>query len=138
MIRGRPRQRRQTTRVRVSARGLVPQGGEPWYTCPSWVRPGSYAVLGMLGGILGLRPLVEHIDVRQWPHLGFFLGLLIPCTLFCLAITLCMVLMQALNRRYYQWCPECLQAMTRGAHVCPFCGFRPGERAPDRPASRPA
>jgi hypothetical protein len=25
----------------------------------------------------------------------------------------------------YQYCPDCLSYMTRGAKVCPFCGFRP-------------
>jgi hypothetical protein len=31
-----------------------------------------------------------------------------------------------------QYCPDCLQYMTRGAHVCPFCGFRDAQ-APSLP-----
>jgi hypothetical protein len=29
----------------------------------------------------------------------------------------------------HQYCPDCLQYMTRGARVCPYCGFR-DEQAP--------
>jgi hypothetical protein len=29
----------------------------------------------------------------------------------------------------HQYCPDCLRYMTRGANVCPFCGFR-AEAAP--------
>jgi hypothetical protein len=25
----------------------------------------------------------------------------------------------------YQYCPDCLSYMTRGARVCPFCNFQP-------------
>jgi hypothetical protein len=28
-------------------------------------------------------------------------------------------------RTQHQICPDCLSDMTRGAKVCPFCGFRP-------------
>lgn len=93
-------------------------------------------MLGMVLGLCGLVPLMEHIDSTRWPHVGFFLGLLMPLTLFCLVVTLCMVAMQALHRASSQYCPDCLQYMTRGARVCPFCGFRPTPGVPDVPPSR--
>jgi hypothetical protein len=37
-----------------------------------------------------------------------------------------------LHSRSIQYCPDCLKYMTRGACVCPYCGFR-AEPAPAAP-----
>jgi len=87
---------------------------------------------------VGLCVLLEHLNIgRASTGEGSLLFLLVA-TLVALVFTPCLVVMQALNRRLYQWCPDCLQSMTRGARVCPFCGFRPTPGEPDVPSSRPS
>lgn len=125
MTHQRPYRHRTTAGGHVTPHGLVPSANAPWLTPRSWVRPGAYAVFGMLLGLPGLLVLIESLHPARWPNVRFFLILLIPLTLLCLVITLGMVAMQALHRAQYQWCSDCLQYMRRGARVCPFCGFRP-------------
>jgi hypothetical protein len=41
---------------------------------------------------------------------------------------------QGSNRQY---CPDCLKYMTRGARVCPYCGFREEQAPATVPAASP-
>lgn len=39
--------------------------------------------------------------------------------------------------RTHQYCPDCLKYMTRGARVCPYCGFREEQPPTATPAATP-
>jgi len=60
--------------------------------------------------------------------------LLLLSSLAAMVALICLILLVGtlLRRDLRQYCPDCLSYMTRGAKVCPFCGFRP--EAPPRPA----
>jgi hypothetical protein len=42
-----------------------------------------------------------------------------------------------LQGRLIQFCPDCLKSMTRGARVCPYCGFRDEQTPTATPAATP-
>jgi hypothetical protein len=70
--------------------------------------------------------------IPEAPH-PLFVMLLLLSALALLAVLISLILLvSALCRDLHQHCPDCLSYMTRGAKVCPFCGFQP-ETAP--PAS---
>ncbi len=98
------------------AHRLRPLEGGPWLFCHVWNPSTCMRMLGWLGGSLALLALVPLSTV-----LG--LALLVSAALAglgCIGLT-----GWALDAHQYQYCPECLSAMHRGAHVCPFCHFRP-------------
>jgi hypothetical protein len=75
-------------------------------------------------GIMGLIPEAPH---------PLFATLLLLSVLAGFVALLCLITLPAEWSRHkvYQYCPECLSYMARGAKVCPFCGFRP--ETPPRP-----
>ena len=119
----------------VTARDLLPMEHEPWLRAKSTVPRTLGVILGCVGflfvtlclGILGLIPEAPH---------PLFVILLLLAALAGFVALLCLVTLPVEWSRHkvYQYCPECLSYMARGAKVCPFCGFRP--EVPPRPAPR--
>ena len=115
------------------AHRFVPSEHGPWFRAKSEILHFLGVFLGAMGvifvmivlGIMGLIP--------QAPDPLFVMVLLISAlALLAALISLILLVSALLCRDPHQYCPDCLSYMTRGAQVCPFCGFRP-ETAP--PAS---
>ena len=136
MTHQRPYGRRYTAGVRATPRGLVPSADAPWLTQRSWGRPGAYVVLGIVSVSLILCVLMDRLNAQRWPNARLALIFLLVALMMGAFYTLGIVVMHTLHRVRSQYCPDCLQAMTRGAHVCPWCGFRPGDASPTRVPSR--
>lgn len=97
-------------RPRYSRAKLQRLGQGPWLTPPSpapWLLP----VLAVGAGVMALCHAV--------PVLPFVLG-------GGLLLTLIVWLGATLSRQEIQVCPQCLEACSRGAYVCPRCHFREG------------
>lgn len=114
-------------RVRPILQWLVPLEGTSWLTLRSWARPGRYVLLGLVSVFLVLCLVGERLKAQASLTVGAWLVVLIVATIIGVFGTLCLLVMHALHRHMYQWCPDCLQSMARGAHVCPYCGLRPDE-----------
>jgi hypothetical protein len=128
--------RRHSPGVRVTPRGLVPGVDTPWLTPRSWVRPGAYVVLGIISLSLILCVMIDRLNAQRWPNARMALVFLLVALMMGAFYTLGMVVMHTLHRVRSQYCPDCLQVMTRGAHVCPWCGLRPTPGEPGVLASR--
>lgn len=127
-------QRLYGTRHHVMPRDLVPIEHEPWLRAKSVVPRTLGVIFGCVGVIfvtlfLGATRVIPALS----PSLGIFLLLL--SALAGLVVLICLVLLweERSSRAMYQYCPECLSYMTRGATVCPFCGVRGA--APGAPSS---
>jgi hypothetical protein len=117
-------------------RELVPMRGEPWLTLRSWVRPGMYVLLGTVICFLVLCVVGASLDPMRWPYVRSYVLFGLGAMVLGFVGTLGAIARRTSERENSQWCPDCFQAMTWGAHVCPFCGFRPTLREPGVPASR--
>jgi len=122
--------------ARPTRHGLVPLPDAPWLTLRSSARPLGYVLVGTLGCLLGINAVGNLAHARHWHTLVEVMAFLLVATLLCAFGGLAALGMRGIQRRMYQWCPDCLQYMTRGARVCPFCGFRPTPGEPDVPSSR--
>jgi hypothetical protein len=122
------------TRHPVTPHHLIPIEHEPWLQKKSMVPTVKRLFLGSLCLILLTVMVFPFGQMGLVPDaVGVVLlllsGLAVLVALLCLTLLVEMVLC----RDPYQYCPDCLSYMTRGAKVCPFCGFRP--EAPLRPVS---
>jgi hypothetical protein len=113
---------------------LVPNKYESWLHAKSEMPHFLGVFLGAIGvifvivvlGIMGLLP--------EAPHPLFVMLLLISAlALLAALISLILLVSALLCRDPHQHCPNCLSYMTRGAKVCPFCGFRPETAPPASP-----
>lgn len=128
------------TRQHVMPRDLDPIEHEPWLRAKSVVPRILGAIFGCVGVIfvtlfLGATRVIPELS----PSLG--IALLLLSALAGLVVFICLVLLweERSSRNMYQYCPECLSYMTRGATVCPFCGFRgdaPGAPSSEQPRDR--
>jgi hypothetical protein len=119
----------------ASLRALLPMEHAPWLRAQSRVPQILGVILGCVGVIFGTLFLGGMGWIPAAPHpLGGIL--LVLSVLAALVTLLCLVLVweEWSSRNTYQYCPDCLSYMARGAEVCPFCGFRPDK--PPRPASQ--
>jgi hypothetical protein len=101
----------------------------PWLRDRTAVRVWGWLSILAVGLVLGVLGYGERIDPHATSSLLFFALLLgiIGMLLGPLA-----TLTLWLHSRSIQYCPDCLKYMTRGACVCPYCGFR-AEPAPAAP-----
>jgi hypothetical protein len=77
----------------------------------------SFIIMTLIVGSMGLIPPAPH------PLGGVLLFLCVIAGL--VVLNGCIVLVAAvISSPVDQYCPDCLSYMTRGAKVCPFCGFR--------------
>jgi hypothetical protein len=114
------------TRLALPRQPLKQLENERWLTTKSSVRLWGYVCLGV-GGVffaaLVLGPLTDPTSGTS--HLLFWLcifsGVIEVYALGAL-------ISASMWTTTHQYCPDCLSDMTRGATVCPFCGFR--ERTP--------
>ena len=109
-----------------TARNLVPIENEYWLQAKSLAPAVKYVLFGTACIILvtlALFPLGSIGLVPEFIFAVMFLlcALAVMVTLFFLLL----LWVERSSRNVYQYCPECLSYMTRGAKVCPFCGFRP-------------
>lgn len=104
-------------------RQLVPIPGEAWLQPKVWTPGLTWAVVGALSTLL-LSVLI--LLPFHNPPVALFLTLVGLClgASMVLFIVPFVFLALLLERRTRQYCPDCLQYMTRGARVCPYCGFR--------------
>jgi hypothetical protein len=136
--------------ARVPTYRLVPIENEPWLC----IRSLTPIVIGVLCGTGGV--IFATLMLFAWARAGLvssnatapnaLAGILL--LLSCLGVVLSLfVLLQwwitSALRATRQYCPDCLSYMTRGANVCPFCGFRavaapplPLQQAPARQRTR--
>jgi hypothetical protein len=112
---------------------LVRMPGEAWLQPKVWT-PGLTWAVGGAGSTLLLSVLIVLPFYN--PPVALFLTLVASLILFMVPFVFLALL---LERRTRQYCPDCLQYMTRGARVCPFCGFRDGQvpASVAAPAPRP-
>lgn len=119
-------------RCRPPPRHLTPLEHGPWLTELSSLRALRFVALGASGGVLVALMLGPHAlpGSSAWHVLAWLLmyaGMLAVLTLLRLWV-------QSAWNATHQYCPDCLSYMTRGAQVCPFCGFRaPPAATPGRP-----
>jgi hypothetical protein len=87
-----------------------------------------------VGLVLGVLGYGERIDPHATSSLLFFVLLvgIIGMLLGPLAL-----LGAWIQGRSIQYCPDCLKYMTRGARVCPYCGFRDDQAPAVTPAATP-
>jgi hypothetical protein len=101
---------------------------EPWLQAKSEVPQFLGVFLGAVGVILLMMVLASLDLIPKAPHplgalcllLAAFAGMVALICLIWLAVALVCG-----RTPSHQYCPDCLSYMTRGAKVCPFCGFRP-------------
>jgi hypothetical protein len=106
-------------------RSLGPLGNGPWLRA----KPAVSLTLGVILGCVGFLFVTLVVgDMGLIPAAPNPLGgiLLLLCAIAgVVALTSIVALVFALLcPPVYQYCPDCLSYMTRGAKVCPFCGFR--------------
>lgn len=124
----------------VTTREILPMEHEPWLRAKSTVPRTLLVILGCVGCIFVTLFLggMGWIPVAPHPLGGILLLLSVLAVLVAL---LCLVTLPVERSRHkrYQYCPECLSYMTRGAKVCPFCGFRPetSQALPRSPSQQP-
>ena len=125
--------------------GLMPIAHEPWLQAKSRTSTVKWVLCGTGGVILATVMLFAWARVGLVPSNATVPNVLAGMLLLlsCLGVVLSLVFLLILwvewsCRDAYQYCPECLSYMARGAKVCPFCGFRPeGPTAsPQRPLQR--
>jgi hypothetical protein len=110
-------------------RGFAPLSGEPWLTLTwSW----HYLMYALLGGIVALWGAVVGAEAvtHRWPTMGLVMAFVPVLVTVSTLSVLGALITRRLRCSLSQWCPACLRAMRRGAHVCPSCHYRPtnGER----------
>jgi hypothetical protein len=98
--------------------------------------------LGMFLGVMGVIFVMVVLGIMglipEAPHPLFVILLLISAlALLAALISLILLVSALLCRDPHQHCPDCLSYMTRGAKVCPFCGFRPAAAPPGLSSKRP-
>ncbi len=116
-----------------------------------WLQPTSFApIVRKVGGgtgcaMIGLLVLFATAKAglisnqAPWPNtLGVLLFIATIVGLFASGWCGVMWARTVWDRRNRQYCPDCLSYMSRGAHVCPFCGFRDASSALPRGAPQPA
>jgi hypothetical protein len=107
-------------------KSLRPLGQGPWRTDPAAVR--FYGSISLVTCVvaMGLALVVPRYYTiiskpGDWVHTT--VGIML--VLFVAALgSLAVMIVCWLGERTVQYCPECLTSMTRGAYVCPYCGFR--------------
>jgi hypothetical protein len=121
-------------RHHTSVQGLIPIEHEPWLRAKSIALMAKRVLLGTAGLILLTLLLFPFGEIGLVPDaIGAIMllvsGLAVIVSLFCLLF----LWLEWSYRDTYQYCPDCLSYMTRGANVCPFCGFRPETAPPASP-----
>ena len=103
---------------------LRPIGHGPWLTDPTAVRVCGRLSLAGFGVFLSLIVLLPHPRITPrpvWVGVVFWtMPLLFVAACGLLAVTVS----SWVHERAVQYCPDCLRSMSRGAYVCPWCGFR--------------
>lgn len=126
------------TRHRLPVHRLTPMEHAPWLQATSELPLVLRWCCGAMGMLVVLVALIALAPLPGPPHpLGGLLVLLslltgvvvLYCLIVCVGVLCC--------RDRSQYCPDCLSYMTRGANVCPFCGFRPEGATPSTPPRRP-
>jgi hypothetical protein len=94
----------------------------PWLRDRTAVRFCGWMCLVTVGVLIGSLVVGPMIDPRST------LAIIMLGTLLfgALGVVLCPLVMLGvwIQCRSIQYCPDCLKDMTRGACVCPYCGFR--------------
>lgn len=88
----------------------------PWLRCCVWNAVTCWSMLLWLGGTLTAMTLAPVTP--GW-------GVLLLISLVLASVVTFGMIVGTFAELRYQYCPECFSAMTRGAHVCPRCHFRP-------------
>jgi hypothetical protein len=117
---------------------LEPIAREPWLrdkpsTALKWLLAIAAAFL-LLTEVLS--PFLH--DMAPTNPLGMLVFFLMLAAVLYLCVGPLLLAVFALRRKQRQYCPDCLSYMNRGAHVCPFCGFRDDASASPSVAPQPA
>lgn len=109
-----------------TARNLVPIENESWLQAKSLSPTVKYVLLGTACIILVTLVLFPLGSIGLVPEFIFAIMFLLCALAVMVALFFLLLLwIERSSRDLYQYCPDCLSYMTRGANVCPFCGFRP-------------
>ena len=107
-------------------RKLEPLGSGPWLQVKSIAPTVKWALGGTGSCILLLLLLFPFGKMGYVPEaIGIILFLLSGFGVMISLFLLSLLWIERSSRDLHQYCPDCLSYMTRGAKVCPFCGFRP-------------
>ncbi len=106
----------------VSTHFVLLQDG-PWLYRRVWTPSRRWGFFGLLTLSIVL-PLWSLARTTTFVLVLFLYGGTVLALSMFVGVSVALIgdAMVACNRQY---CPRCLRYMTRGAHVCPFCHFRP-------------
>lgn len=109
----------------TASHSLIPIANGPWLRAKSEVPMLVGICCGAVAFML-LTLLFLHLgDVDLVPDaIGDTMLLLSALASVAALVSLIWLVVALVCRASHQYCPECLSYMTRGATVCPFCGFR--------------
>ncbi len=101
-----------------------PLEGGPWLTdCSvtgSCLRLSFWGFVVAFGLGMIITPFMKGGGSNGAKNLMLLVLFLFAASAMCFLVSLAGLV----NRQLMQFCPDCLRSMTRGAHVCPYCGFR--------------
>ena len=110
----------RTTPERPRHLGLLDDG--PWLRDRTAVRLCGWIWLVAVGVVIGALVVGPLVDDRPTLAMALLLTMLLGAfAAVCSPLAMLGVWIQC---RSIQYCPDCLKYMTRGARVCPYCGFR--------------
>jgi hypothetical protein len=90
---------------------------------------GALGVMVVVAGVLVQRAPGYHGDSTPvWLFLGAGITAFLALGVFVGLLS---------HDRTHQYCPDCLKYMTRGARVCPYCGFHEEQAPAAVPAAPP-
>ena len=114
---------------------LLSQG--PWLRLSPVSRRGfGVLCLGFVGAMVVIWILLEQ-QAYQFSHTSHTLVSLLFVAGGLAFVTLLGFVELLRHDSTHQYCPECLKYMTRGARVCPYCGFRDAPAPVTVPAASP-
>jgi hypothetical protein len=107
----------------------------PWLCDRTAVRVWGWIGFVAVGVVIGALVVGPLVDYRSALAMALLLTMLLGAFVaVCSPLVMLGVWIQG---RSIQYCPDCLQYMTRGARVCPFCGFREEQTPTATPAATP-
>lgn len=116
-------------------RHLAPLNTGPWLRDRRIVRIFGLICLAAMGVILGALVLGPWINPNSAMLSVCFWALIYAMIIEVFGLLL--LLLVWVENRAIQYCPDCLQYMTRGARVCPYCGFQDKQASTAVPAVQP-
>jgi len=109
----------------------------PWLHNRTGVRCFGWMSVGAVGVVIGVLVLGEWTDPDPRSGLAALLFVALLLGAFGAVVSPLAMLTGWLHGRAIRYCPDCLKYMTRGARVCPYCGFREEQTPLAVPAASP-